>query len=108
MKLVLGLDLGVASIGWALLQKNDNNEFERIIDLGSRVFNQLQDGKSGKLENFERRNKRSMRRQRRRKVRRLEELRKLMKNDYKSRNSKKHRRYGNIGKSRRQSSFSLL
>jgi CRISPR-associated endonuclease Csn1 len=34
---VLGLDLGSNSIGWALLNE-DNNTASEIIDLGSRIF----------------------------------------------------------------------
>lgn len=73
MSYILGMDLGIASIGWALLQKNDEGDILRIVDLGSRVFNKLED-KDGKLENVDRRGKRSTRRQRRRKQRRLLEL----------------------------------
>lgn len=97
MAKTLGLDLGVASIGWCLyesekLPRSDNQgEVEKdvygnfkykyvpqhIIDLGVFVFNQIEDGKSGKTENVHRREKRLMRRQRRRKVRRLASLRYL-------------------------------
>ena len=34
MKKVLGLDLGIASIGWALINCDDENQPNRIIDLG--------------------------------------------------------------------------
>lgn len=98
---ILGLDLGISSVGWCLFEANaepvSDNQGEvkvfvseegeekvkyhytptRIIDLGSFVFSQLEDGKSGKRENVKRREKRGMRRQRRRKARRLEALRNL-------------------------------
>jgi len=37
MKKILGLDLGVASIGWALINVNDNNEPKEILGMGSRI-----------------------------------------------------------------------
>lgn len=77
MKKVLGLDLGVASIGWALMESNDDGDVSRIIDLGSLCFDELEDGKSGKLDNVNRRLKRTQRRMRRRKVYRLKETREL-------------------------------
>ena len=77
MKKILGLDLGVASIGWALINCDEDDQPNRIIDLGSFCFQELEDGKTGKLDNVERRNKRGTRRLRRRKVYRLKELRNL-------------------------------
>lgn len=71
MKTILGLDLGVASVGWALFEKDENGTPKRLIDLGSFVFDQIENKKDGKTENIGRREKRSMRRQRRRKQRRL-------------------------------------
>lgn len=76
-KLVLGLDIGIASVGWSLLQKDLDDNFKRIIDLGVLIFSKLED-KDGKLENQQRREKRSMRRQRRRKVLRKKDLQSLL------------------------------
>lgn len=76
--MTLGLDLGIASVGWCLFRSDENENPERIIDLGSFVYDQLED-KYGKRENEERRVKRGMRRQRRRKVRRLSDCRELFK-----------------------------
>lgn len=81
MKKTLGLDLGIASIGWCLFEDDDQGNHERIIDLGSFVFNQIENREDGKKENAERRAKRSMRRQRRRKARRLGFARNLFKNE---------------------------
>lgn len=76
----LGLDLGIASIGWCLFEDiNDECEHKKIIDLGSFIFPQIEDQKSGKTENVNRREKRLMRRQRRRKCRRLADGRALFK-----------------------------
>ena len=78
----LGLDLGIGSVGWCLYQTDEQNNPERIIDLGSFVFDQIEDGKTGKTENIDRREKRSMRRQRRRRVRRLKDCRFLFLNAF--------------------------
>ena len=73
----LGLDLGIASIGWCLYEDDQSGNPRKIVDIGSFVFDQIEDQKTGKTENIARREKRSMRRQRRRRVRRLEDGRKL-------------------------------
>jgi len=81
MSKTLGLDLGVASIGWALFDNDFDDNPSRIIDLGSFVFNQIENGKTGKLDNVNRRLKRGQRRLRRRKNYRLKETRYLFKNE---------------------------
>lgn len=35
---ILGLDMGVGSVGWACMLTDEQNEPERILDLGSRIF----------------------------------------------------------------------
>ena len=82
MSKTLGLDLGVASIGWALFDNDADDNPSRIIDLGSFVFNQIENGKTGKLDNVNRRLKRGQRRLRRRKNYRLKEARYLFKNEF--------------------------
>lgn len=77
--MTLGLDLGIASVGWCLFRSDENENPERIIDLGSFVYDQLEDGKTGERENEKRRVMRGMRRQRRRKARRLSDCRELFK-----------------------------
>lgn len=47
MKKVLGLDLGVGSIGWCLIEKDDNNIPQRIIRMGSRIVPISTDEESG-------------------------------------------------------------
>ena len=99
MAKILGLDLGISSIGWCLFEAEpeilvDNNgevitengeiikksfKPKHVIDLGSFIFSEIEDGKTGKTENVNRRQKRLMRRQRRRRVRRLADLRELFK-----------------------------
>lgn len=98
----LGLDLGISSIGWCLyegdecyyidddgvIQTDKNNapivthNLKRIVDLGSFVFSELEDGKTGKTENYKRGILRRMRRQRRRRVHRLERLRNFFKEKF--------------------------
>lgn len=34
----IGLDIGIASVGWAVLQNNSDDEPVRIVDLGVRIF----------------------------------------------------------------------
>ncbi|MDR3258287.1 MAG: type II CRISPR RNA-guided endonuclease Cas9 [Fusobacteriaceae bacterium] len=72
MKYSLGLDLGITSIGWALLLKDDDDNLQRIEDIGVIIFEQLED-KDGRLENAKRREKRGQRRLKRRKKLRLKE-----------------------------------
>lgn len=43
MKNILGLDLGTNSIGWALIQKDDEGKYQREIKLGSRIIPMSQD-----------------------------------------------------------------
>lgn len=76
MKKIVGLDLGIASVGWCIVQSDDEGNILRIEDMGSYVFNNLED-KNGKLENAARGEKRRMRRQRRRKQHRLIALKKI-------------------------------
>ena len=70
LKYVLGLDLGVASIGWAVMKYNENDEPEKLIDTGVVVFSSL-DNDKGKLYNADRRDKRGSRRVTRRRADRL-------------------------------------
>lgn len=60
-KINIGLDIGIASVGWAIL--NDNYE---IIDMGSRLFPDAADPQDGSLGNEKRRIARHMRRRLRR------------------------------------------
>ena len=47
MKKVLGLDLGVGSIGWCLIEKDDKNVPIRIIRMGSRIVPISSDEETG-------------------------------------------------------------
>lgn len=82
MQRTLGLDLGIASVGWCLFDDDSMGNPVRIRDIGSFVFDQIENPKSGLTENIDRRQKRLLRRQRRRRVRRLEEARDLFRNQF--------------------------
>ena len=72
-KFSLGLDLGITSIGWALMEMDEENNFKRIADVGVRLFNPIED-KDGNTLNSARRVKRGQRRLRRRRRTRLDDL----------------------------------
>lgn len=44
-KKILGLDLGVSSIGWAIVELYDNNKLNKILGMGSRVIPLMPDEK---------------------------------------------------------------
>lgn len=82
---ILGLDLGAASIGWALLAADDGGEPVGVLRSGVRLFEMgsvgtLDDFQRGKEEspNAARRAARQMRRQHRRKARRRQRILVLM------------------------------
>ncbi|MDQ5944619.1 MAG: CRISPR-associated endonuclease Csn1, partial [Pseudomonadota bacterium] len=69
----LGLDIGIASVGWCLLGEN------RIIDLGVRAFDKAETAKEGDSLNLVRRMARLMRRRLRRRAWRLTKLARTLK-----------------------------
>ena len=69
-KYVLGLDMGITSVGWGLI----DSESGEIIDKGVRLFKE-----GTAANNLTRRTKRGMRRLKRRKHQRILELRRLLK-----------------------------
>ncbi len=69
----LGLDIGIASVGWCLLGEN------RIIDLGVRAFDKAETAKEGDSLNLVRRMARLMRRRLRRRSWRLTKLARTLK-----------------------------
>ena len=66
--LTFGLDIGIASVGWAVLGGN------RIIDLGVRCFDKAETAKEGESLNLARRSARLLRRRLRRRAWRLTKL----------------------------------
>lgn len=73
--LTIGLDIGIASVGWAVLAEN------RIIDLGVRCFDKAETAKEGESLNLVRRTARLLRRRLRRRAWRLTKLARLLKRE---------------------------
>ena len=69
----LGLDIGIGSVGWAVLRNDPNGEPDRIKSLGVRVFDKVDSSSAAP-----RREARSTRRRLRRHRHRLERIRRLM------------------------------
>lgn len=74
----LGLDIGIASIGWAVLGNDEDGTPNRIIDLGVRIFESAEVQKTGESLAAPRRDARSARRRLRRHRHRLERIRYLL------------------------------
>ncbi len=72
-QLTFGLDIGIASVGWAVLGE------ERIVDLGVRCFDKAETAKEGESLNLARRTARLLRRRLRRRAWRLTKLARLLK-----------------------------
>lgn len=74
----IGLDIGIASVGWAVVQlDNEDNPF-RIIKMGSRIFDAAEQPKTGESMAATRRGARGMRRRLRRHRHRLERIKHLL------------------------------
>lgn len=75
----LGLDVGIKSVGWCVMECDENGEPRRIIALNSRIFEAAEVTKKNKTETlaYERRMARGARRLTRRRAFRLERLRNL-------------------------------
>lgn len=74
----LGLDIGIASIGWAVLGNDEDGTPNRIIDLGVRIFEAAEQKYTGESLAAPRRDARSARRRLRRHRHRLERIRYLL------------------------------
>ena len=78
-KIILGLDLGITSIGWALVQNDDeNSENNEIIGSGVRIFTAAEHPKDGKSLALPRREARSARRTTKRKAQKLRAIKQLL------------------------------
>lgn len=73
--LTFGLDIGIASVGWAVLDES------RIINLGVRCFDKAETAKEGESLNLARRMARLLRRRLRRRAWRLTKLARLLKRE---------------------------
>jgi CRISPR-associated endonuclease Csn1 len=73
-KTILGIDLGVTSCGWCLLERDEQGNIVKFIDSGVRIFNSPKEPKGDTLKNAKRREKRLSRRNNLRKNRRTKKL----------------------------------
>ena len=74
----IGLDIGVASVGWSVVALNDQAQPCGLIWLGSRIFPRAEQPKTGESLAAPRRMARSMRRRIRRKALRKQDLYQLL------------------------------
>ncbi len=74
----IGLDIGIASVGWSCLACDENGDIKHILDLGVRTFDIPENPQDGGSLAAPRREKRSLRRRIRRKAHRLERARELL------------------------------
>lgn len=74
----IGLDLGITSVGWAVLEDDKDGNPRRIIDLGTRIFDAAENPKDGSPLAEPRRNARSLRRRLRRKSHRVKRTKQLL------------------------------
>lgn len=74
----IGLDIGITSVGWAVIENDINGKPKRIIDLGSRIFDAAEKPKDGSPLAKERRDARGLRRRLRRKKHRIDRTKRLL------------------------------
>lgn len=74
----LGLDVGIDSVGWAVLRNDANGEPEKIENLGVRIFDKAEQPKTGASLAAPRRDARSARRRLRRHKHRLDRIKHLL------------------------------
>ena len=79
MKKILGLDSGTSSLGWALLEFNENEKPQKILDCGVRIFQEVTEAKTKVPKNQARREARGQRRVIQRKAKRVKRLALLLK-----------------------------
>ena len=70
----IGLDIGIASVGWAVLQNNSKGEPVHIVDMGVRIFDKAENPKTGESLAGPRRSARSARRRLHRRKHRLDRI----------------------------------
>ncbi len=77
MKYRIGLDVGIGSVGWSVIENDDNDNPIRISDLGVRCFDVAEVPKTGASLASARREARSARRRLRRRRHRLDSIKEL-------------------------------
>lgn len=78
MKYIIGLDIGITSVGFATMMLDEKDEPCRILQMGSRIFEAAENPNDGSSLAAPRRENRSMRRRLRRKRHRKERVRALI------------------------------
>lgn len=81
MKYIIGLDMGITSVGFATMMLDEKDEPCRILQMGSRIFEAAENPKDGSSLAAPRRENRSMRRRLRRKRHRKERIKALIINN---------------------------
>ncbi|KAE9540606.1 type II CRISPR RNA-guided endonuclease Cas9 [Ursidibacter maritimus] len=76
---VLGLDLGIASVGWAVVEIDEQENPQRLIDVGVRTFERAEVPKTGESLALARRLARSSRRLVKRRAQRIKKAKRLLK-----------------------------
>lgn len=82
----IGLDIGITSVGWAVIENDSDGKPIRIVDLGSRIFDAAEVPKTGAPLAEHRREARSSSRNRRKVYRILRTSKTKIKNLCKQRN----------------------
>ena len=80
MKYGIGLDCGINSVGYCIMELNSDDEPKRIVRLNSRIFTEAENPKDGSSLAAPRREARGLRRRIRRHKHRLERIRALLVN----------------------------
>lgn len=81
LRYVLGLDLGIASVGWAIVEIDEDGNPIRLIDVGVRTFDTAEVPKTGESLALARRLARSARRLVQRRASRLKKAKRLLKTE---------------------------
>lgn len=81
MKYIIGLDMGITSVGFSTMMLDEKDEPCRILRMGSRIFEAAEHPKDGSSLAAPRRENRSMRRRLRRKRHRKERIKSLIVNN---------------------------
>ena len=74
----IGLDLGIASVGWAILEDDYTGKPRRIVKLGARIFDSAENPKDGSSLALNRREARETRRRLRRRNHRIKRTKNLL------------------------------
>ncbi|MDD2628272.1 MAG: type II CRISPR RNA-guided endonuclease Cas9 [Clostridia bacterium] len=74
----IGLDIGITSVGWAVIENNEYGDAVKIIDLNSRIFDAAETPKDGSSLALPRREARGARRRNNRKKYRILRTKKLL------------------------------